>query len=79
MRELREFVIGHKWSVLCTAAGLLCGVLLLTIGFWRTLLLCMTVGCGFVLGRELDKRGAGRMKDWIRRMFNRIFSKEHNA
>lgn len=75
MNEIRAFVNAHKWTVSCVALGLLCAVLLLTIGFWRTLLLYLVVGCSFALGRELDKRGSGRIKS----LLQKVFSKENNA
>ena len=45
MEQLRTFVAAHKWTVCCTALGFLLVLLLLTIGFWRTLLIAVVVGC----------------------------------
>lgn len=75
MSALRAFLAAHKWTVAGTALGFLCAILLLTIGFWRTLLLSVFVGCGFALGRVLDKQGAEALKS----LFHRIFYKDNNA
>lgn len=79
MNEIRAFVNQNRWTVFCTAAGLVCAVLLLTIGFWRTLLLCLLSGGGFLLGRELDKRGSGRIKKLLQRVFGKVFGKGIDA
>ena len=73
MNEIRAFVKQNRWTVCCTAAGVLCAALLLTIGFWRTLLLCLLAGCGYMVGRELDKRGPGRIRALARRVYGKYF------
>ena len=79
MNEIRAFVKQNRWTVCCTAAGVLCAVLLLTIGFWRTLLLCLLAGGGFSVGRELDKRGPGRLQALARRVYDKVFHKGNDA
>lgn len=69
--QLRVFLAAHKWSVICVAAGFLAALLLLTVGFWRTVLLCLFVIGGFLLGRELDKRGAGRITAFFQKLFDK--------
>lgn len=49
MKELLEFVKEHKKMILGGLAGLILGILLLTIGFFATLLLAALVVLGAVL------------------------------
>lgn len=79
MSELIAFVTAHKWTVACALLGLACAILLLTAGFWRTLLLCALAGGGFALGRELDAHGSARMGAWLRRAVGRVFGRERDA
>ena len=71
MEQLRAFVAAHKWTVCCTALGLLLALLLLTIGFWRTLLIAVAVGCGLWLGRLLDRSGPEGVKALVNKLMNK--------
>ncbi|MDO4565115.1 MAG: DUF2273 domain-containing protein [Clostridia bacterium] len=66
----KNLFMGHKWLVLLIAVALVIGILILTINFWRTLLLTLLVAIAAVLGYLLDKGGF----DYVREFFLRIFS-----
>lgn len=44
----------YKGRIIATALALLTGILLLTIGFWHTLLLAIVVAIGYFIGSEKD-------------------------
>ena len=48
---LREY----KWRILFVLAMLVVGVLFLTIGFWKTILLIVLCGIGLLIGFAKDK------------------------
>ena len=49
--------------------GLLIGILMLTINFWRTLLLALLIGIGAFIGYLYSKNGAEGVKDLIFKIF----------
>ena len=75
MEQLRTFVAAHKWTVCCTALGFLLVLLLLTIGFWRTLLIAVVVGGSFWLGWLLDRSGP----EGVKALVNKLMNKGNNA
>ncbi len=52
--------LGRIVGILC---GLLIAILIFTIGFWRTLLLCLLVLAGYIIGGWQD--GTIDIKKWI--------------
>lgn len=73
MDRLTEFYKEHKWAVILVACGLVLAVLLMTIGFWRTILLLVLVGIALLLGVLLDRNGT----DGVKAFFTNLFSKGH--
>lgn len=45
----------YMGRIACTLIGLIIGILLLTIGFWRTLLLVVIVGIAYLIGMYKDQ------------------------
>ena len=78
MEELRTFVLNHRWTVCCTAIGFVLSLLLLTIGFWRTLLLTVFVGCGYLLGRVLDRSGIKGVRELYDTFKEKLFTVKGN-
>ena len=60
MEKIREFIRQYQWTIL-----------LLTIGFFKTLLLLAIVGVCFVLGYTLDKQGTAGVKDFFNKLFHK--------
>lgn len=70
--DFLQFIKQYKWRIIAVACGLLLTLLLLTIGFWRTLLLFVIVGIAFFIGNLLDRDG----RDGVARFFKSIFTKD---
>lgn len=71
MKAFWEFISEHKKMVLGGAAGLLVGILLLTVGFFGTLLLAALVVLGAVLA---GVPGAwGKIAGFVSAFFRKIF------
>lgn len=75
MENFKEFCTEHKWAILLVLIGLVLAILLMTIGFWKTLLLVVILGVCFLLGVLLDKNGAAGVKAF----FDKLFAKDKKA
>ncbi len=69
--RLLVFYTEHRWTIWLVALGLLIGILILTINFWRTLLLMIVVGLCFVVGSLMDKGGWEMVKTFLDRILPR--------
>ncbi len=63
---LREFFARYGVRFLCALCGLIVGILFLTIGFWRTLLLLALALLGWLIGSQIDGRWRVRLKNLLR-------------
>lgn len=70
---IRDFVtVGTPaCGLLCAVIGLAVAVLLMTIGFWKTLLVAVFGCVGGILGGVFDK------SQWLKEMINRLFPPKH--
>ena len=60
--KIKEFCKTHQWTCVLVVFGIILTILLLTIGFFKTLLLLVIVAiCGFI-GLKLDSNGV-KIKD----------------
>jgi len=66
--RMKAFYEAHKWTVNLVALGLVLGILILTINFWRTLLLVVVVGVCFLIGSLMDKGGWETVKAFLDRI-----------
>lgn len=66
--RVRAFYGAHKWTVNLTALGLVLGILMLTINFWRTLLLAALAGACVLIGTLMDKGGWDMVKAFLDRI-----------
>ena len=39
VQQIREFLENHMWTAILAVAGLILAVLILTVGFWKTVLI----------------------------------------
>lgn len=62
-----EIWYNHRGAFLGAIIAFLIGILILTIGFWRTLLLVILVFLGFFIGSQLDERSS------LRKLWRRFF------
>lgn len=68
---LKKLMTEHKWTLLFVAVALIAGILILTINFWRTLLLLLLVTTAILLGYLMDKDGIDGIKEFFVRIFRR--------
>ncbi len=52
---LRKIIETSRWRVVCSAAGLLVGVLFILLGFFRAVFLLICIGLGFYIGNKMDE------------------------
>lgn len=69
--KIRAFYGAHKWTVNLAALGLVLGILMLTINFWRTLLLVALTGVCVLIGTLMDKGGWDMVKAFLDRILPR--------
>ncbi len=58
LEMLLELLLQHRGKVLGVLLGLLLGWMLVTRGFWATLLLLLFLVVGYFLGRLVDEEGS---------------------
>ncbi len=68
-----EFLSRNCFKIVCTLLGLLIAILILTINFWRTLLIVGVVAIGVLIGSSLDKGESVFAR--ISTLFERLFKK----
>lgn len=59
----------HPGKFIGTSLGLVLGLLMVTLGFWRTLVLALFVILGFWLGKRQDDHQF--ITSWIEKNFNK--------
>lgn len=65
------YIKEHRWAVGLAVYGLVIAVLILTINLWRTLLLMLLTGLGFLFGYLLDKGGLESVRVFLDRVFRK--------
>lgn len=71
MMKFWAFCIKHKYAIAYGFIGFVSALLMITIGFFRTLLFIVLTGLGVLLGYFLDKVGAKGTWTLIKRLFGR--------
>lgn len=64
--ELSQFIYQNRKKIGGALIGLIIGILILTVGFFKTLLLCLTTLIGYYFGRRW--RFEEDLKDFILRV-----------
>ena len=59
----------HPGKLIGTSVGFFLGLLMVTLGFWRTLVLSLFVILGFVLGKRHDDHK--NITAWLERILNK--------
>lgn len=74
-KDIWTFIVQHKGKFILTLIGFIAAILMLTIGFFRTLLIVLLTGLCFLYGYLLDKfgfSGANRaIADFFRQLLKR--------
>ncbi len=60
----------HPGKLFGTSIGFLLGLLMVTLGFWRTLVLALFAVLGFVLGKRQDDHKD--ISTWFEKHFNKF-------
>ena len=71
MNGFEELLRKYKYRIIAVIAGILLTILLLTIGFWRTLLLAAIVAVCYFIGMLLDNGGKESIKGIITTLFKK--------
>ena len=71
MDKFKAFLKEHLWATILVAVGIVLTILLLTIGFFRTLLLAAIVAACLYIGNQLDKNGTGNVKESVEKLFSK--------
>ncbi|WP_425807688.1 DUF2273 domain-containing protein [Desulfitobacterium sp. Sab5] len=64
LRMLEE----HPGKLIGTSLGFFLGLLVVLLGFWKTLVVFVFVGIGFALGKRQDDHK--KLFDWLNRFFD---------
>lgn len=65
------YIKQHRWTFGLAVYGLVSAILMLTINFWRTVLLMLLTGAGLVFGYLLDHGGLESVRLFFRRIFRK--------
>ncbi len=68
--DVLQFCIKHKYAVIYGIVGFISAILMLTIGFFPTLLILILVSLGITVGCLMDKVGAKGTWMLIKKIFN---------
>ncbi|MBQ1771246.1 MAG: DUF2273 domain-containing protein [Clostridia bacterium] len=71
MDKFKAFVKEHLWATILVVAGIVLTILLLTIGFFKTLLLAAIVAACLFIGNKLDKNGTDNVKESVEKIFSK--------
>ncbi|MBO4880040.1 MAG: DUF2273 domain-containing protein [Clostridia bacterium] len=73
--DIQAFWTKHKAKIILTFLGLVTAVLMLSIGFFRTLLIMLLTGLCFLYGWLIDKFGFSGANKAIADFFKRLFKR----
>jgi len=68
-RSLVQALDTHPGKLIGTSIGLVLGLLMVTLGFWRTLVLALFVILGFVVGKQQDDNKS--ITTWLDRIYKK--------
>lgn len=68
-RSLVWAIENHPGKLIGTSIGIVLGLLMVTLGFWRTLVLALFATSGFVLGKQQDDYKS--ITTWLERNFKK--------
>ncbi|MDR3602886.1 MAG: DUF2273 domain-containing protein [Desulfosporosinus sp.] len=68
-RFLTWAIGNHPGKLIGTSVGFFLGLLIVTLGFWRTLVLALFASLGFVLGKSEDDHQT--ITTWLERIINK--------
>jgi len=66
---MKDFIIKHKGAFAGGLIGMVVAVLMLLLGFWKTVLVFLFIGIGVLVGMSMDGRNI--VKDYIEKIKNK--------
>ncbi len=69
--QLKDRLSTRRWTVILIVLSIVIGVLILTINFWRTLLLVILVAVSYFIGSMMDKGGWEMVKTFFERILQK--------
>ena len=71
VQQIREFLENHTWTAILAVAGLILAVLILTVGFWKTVLLLALVAVFALAGAAMDRDGGESARNFFQNLFHK--------
>jgi uncharacterized membrane protein len=66
-RIIDEIITRHRGKALGVLLGLVASILFVSFGFWKTILIVICIGAGYLLGKNIDEDKD--MELWLRKIF----------
>ncbi len=64
---LSELLVRHRGKTIGVGLGLIASILLVSFGFWKTLLIFLCIGLGYLLGKSIDDQQDIEL--WLKQLF----------
>ncbi|MHB1421545.1 MAG: DUF2273 domain-containing protein [Bacillota bacterium] len=64
---IAEMWTSHRGRLLGVLLGLVFGILVVTVGFWKALFVSLCIVAGYTLGKRVDEEG--NLRGWMERIF----------
>ena len=64
---LSELLVKHRGKTTGVGLGLIASILLVSFGFWKTLLIVLCIGLGYLLGKSIDDDK--NIEVWLKKLF----------
>ena len=64
---LSELLVKHRGKTIGVGLGLIASILLVSFGFWKTLLKVLCIGLGYLLGKSIDDDK--NIELWLKKLF----------
>jgi uncharacterized membrane protein len=70
LSEIIQYLLeNHRGKLLGLVLGLVIGLLVISFGFWKSILVIICVIIGYYLGKRIDEGGGPGPGDWWDRFF----------
>lgn len=66
-RIVDEIITRHRGKAIGILLGLAASVLVVSVGFWKTVFIVICIGLGYLLGKNIDEDKD--MELWLKRIF----------
>jgi uncharacterized membrane protein len=63
---LSELLVKHRGKTIGVGLGLIASILLVSFGFWKTLLIVLCIALGYLLGKRVDDEK--NIEEWLKKL-----------